>query len=353
MYTLDIVKDGCTGFFDFLVQEKKGDVVKFKALKVFANEQDSSKICHLEVNDLSYGDVVLRAEYSGVNYKDAMAVTGRGKILRHFPLIPGIDVAGIVVKSQNSLFREEDKVIMNGSGLGEIRDGGFSEYVRVPAEIVVHLPTGLSTKEAMILGTAGFTAALSLHRMETMGQTPSKGPIIITGASGGVGSCAIQILAKQGYEVIAVSGKDSQVETLKKYGAQQVIHPRDLNLGERPLEKARWAGAIDTLGGDLLAGILRHIDLWGNVACVGLAESAQLNTTVMPFILRGINLLGASSANCPMPLRKEIWNLLAGPWKPTYLEEMVNEELKLEDIPQYSEQLLARKKHGRALVILN
>ncbi|MCB0356496.1 MAG: YhdH/YhfP family quinone oxidoreductase, partial [Bdellovibrionales bacterium] len=288
----------------------------------------------------------------GVNYKDAMAVTATGKILKNFPLTPGIDVAGEIVESTSSQFKKGDKVLINGSGLGENIDGGFSEYVRAPDSIVVPLPEGLSTREAMILGTAGFTAALCVKRMEVNGQKPEMGPILVTGASGGVGSIAVQILARRGYEVVAVSGKSTAVDLLKSYGAQQVLSPSNLNLGQRPLESARWAGAIDNVGGELLAGIIRHIQLWGNVASVGLADSAQLHTTVMPFILRGVSLLGASSANCPIHLKQEIWQDLGANWKPLHLDNMINSELHLEDIREYSEQLLARQKMGRALVKL-
>ena len=326
----------------------------FKALKVFSENQQAENseahIKELDVEELSKGDVLIRSEYSGVNYKDALAVTGKGKILRSFPLIPGIDVAGEIVESQSTHLKVGDRVLVNGSGLGENRDGGFSEFVRVPAEIVVPLPSGLNTREAMTIGTAGFTAALCVKRMEINGQKPEMGPIVVTGASGGVGSIAVQILAKRGYEVLALSGKNSAVETLKKYGATEVLKPQELELGSRPLEKARWAGVIDNVGGKLLSGLARHINLWGNIACVGLAESPNLNTTVMPLILRGVSFLGASSANCPINLRNEIWKSLGKEWKPKHLEAMVNSELRLDEIYEYSDQLLARKKSGRALV---
>ncbi|MCB0389963.1 MAG: YhdH/YhfP family quinone oxidoreductase [Bdellovibrionales bacterium] len=324
--------------------------MSFKALKIFSEKPNDLKIVDLEISELTDGDVVIKSEFSSVNYKDALAVTGQGKILRQFPLIPGIDVSGEIVESSSAKFKVGDKVIVNGSGLGENRDGGFSEYVRVPADIVISLPSGLSTREAMTIGTAGFTAALCLKRMETNGQQPHQGPIIVTGASGGVGSIAVQILSKKGYEVVAVSSKDSSVEKLKKYGAKEVVKPENLNLGHRPLEKARWAGAIDNVGGELLSGIARHIDLWGNISCVGLADSPVLNTTVMPLILRGVSFLGASSANCPHSLRDEIWQDLGADWKPSYLNDIINSELSLDDITNYSEELLSRKKSGRALV---
>lgn len=330
--------------------------MKFKSLRVFANNPKlkipKAEICELELEDLSAGEVLIRAEYSCVNYKDALAVTGRGKILRKFPLNPGIDVSGTVVESNDPIIKKGCQILINGSGLGETRDGGFSEFVRVPANIVTQLPIGLSTREAMILGTAGFTSALSLKRMEINGQKPEMGPILVTGASGGVGSCAIQILAQRGYKVLAVSGKEEISAKLKKYGALQVIKPENLPLGERPLEKALWAGVIDSVGGELLSKIIPHIHLWGNVACVGLADSPILNTTVMPMILRGVSILGSSSANCPIPLKEEIWKLLAKDWKPKYLSELVNSELSLEEVISYSERLLDRKTIGRALIRL-
>ncbi len=235
-------------------------------------------------------------------------------------------------------------------GLGESYDGGYSEVLRLHADSVVPLPKGLTMRESMILGTAGFTAALALSRMETNGQTPAKGPILITGASGGVGSFSVQLFAQKGYEVVAVSGKHEAIKYLKDLGAKQVIPPSELALGPRPLEKARFGGAVDNVGGKLLAQMLAHVDLWGNVASIGLAESANLDTTVMPFILRGVSLLGASSNNTPMPLRHEIWQKLGAEWKPKFLEQIVARTIELKDLMQAFDDLLHRKVHGRILV---
>ncbi len=327
----------------------------FQALRLHALDQAPASIELLHSDQIGQkpgepGQVVIRAEYSSLNYKDALAVTGKAPILKKYPLIPGIDVAGEVIESHSSEFQLGQKVLITGCGLGEDQDGGFAEIVRAPESSVVALPQTLSSQEAMILGTAGFTAALSLYRMEENGQTPEKGPIVVTGASGGVGSFAVSILAQRGYEVIAVSGKADQRQNLLNLGAAEVLSPNALNFGHRPLEKALYAGAIDNVGGELLSGLSRHIGLWGNIACVGLAGGSDLNMTVMPFILRGVSLLGISSNNTPRPLRLQLWKLLAQQWKPKNLESFVEETLSLEDIPQASQNMLLRKTALRRLV---
>ncbi len=332
--------------------------MKYRALKIFSDPnsktKSSAKLVELDLDSLTpqENEILIKVEFSSVNYKDALAVTGKGKILKVFPLVPGIDLAGEVYHSSNQDFKTGEKVFINGCGLGESINGGFSQYACVPTSMVMHTPSGLTNKEAMSLGTAGFTAALCLKRMETNGQTPEMGPIVITGASGGVGSSAIQIFNNCGYETIAISSKRDSYEKLNFFGATKIIHPQDLKLGTRPLEKSRWAGAVDNVGGDLLEGIMRHTKLWGNIASVGLADSAKFNTTVMPMILRGVSVLGISSANCPMPLRKEIWKLLGNSWKPKHLEQIINSEISLSEISSYSNELLDRKKQGRALVNL-
>ncbi len=331
-------------------------LTKYKALRVHSIPDGSLQATPAQIEiqtldaHLPQGQVIIRTEYSSVNYKDALAVTGKGKILRQLPLTPGIDVAGTVYKSNSSLYKENDSVLVNGCGLGETQDGGFSEFVTVDQNYIVPLPSSLSPKKAMTLGTAGFTAALAVYRMEVNGQNPDFGPILVTGASGGVGMAAIQILNKKNYKVVALSHKKDLAEKLLKIGATKVINPSELDLGSRPLESVKWGGAIDNLGGKTLSGIARQTQLWGNIACIGLAESSELHTTVMPMILRGVSFLGISSANCPMPLRKKIWNLLAEEWHPQFLDEMVNSVIKLEDIPTYSERILNRETHGRALV---
>lgn len=311
-----------------------------------------SRLTPLEVDDLSPGDVVIRSEWSGLNYKDALAVTGRGRILKSFPLNPGIDVAGVVDSSADARYPAGTRVLVNGMGLGETQDGGFSEVVRVPGDWIVPLPAGLTSREAMSFGTAGFTAALTLQRMEANGQAPSTGPIVVTGASGGVGSIAVSILAARGYEVIAVSGRVEHHAYLRDLGASSVVTPDALALGTRPLESVRFGGAIDNVGGELLAGLTRHVELWGNIACVGMAASPALETTVFPLILRGVSLLGISSANCPMPLRTAIWHRLGDDLTPRHLERIAAAEVTLEDVIPACHRVLDRQHVGRVLVRL-
>ncbi len=326
--------------------------MQFKAFRVSGEGLNQGKLVHLDLDELSQGQVVIETRYSSVNYKDALAVTGQGKILRGFPRNAGIDVAGVVYSSQHPSFHIGDEVLVTGCGLGEIHDGGFAEYVRVPAEWIVPLPSGLSMREAMIYGTAGFTAGICLHRLLLNDQTPDKGPMLVTGASGGVGSLAVAMLAKLGFEVWALSGKADAKDYLLDLGAKEVIQPADLNLGKRPLESIRFGGAIDNVGGELLEGVLRHVNLWGNVASVGLAGGASFHNTVMPFILRGVSILGISSTNCPMQLRREIWGKLAGAWRPKDLEAFVTASIPLEEVENASHRLLERRSRGRTLVVM-
>jgi putative YhdH/YhfP family quinone oxidoreductase len=300
--------------------------------------------------ELSPGEVTLRVEWSGINYKDALAVTGRGRILRRFPLNAGIDAAGVVLESSDARFKAGDRALANGMGLGESHDGGFAQRLRVPADWLVPMPEGLDAREAMALGTAGFTAALAIHRMEQLGQRPGVLPIAVTGATGGVGSIAIAILAKRGYPVLAVSGRPEHAGYLRGLGAGEVRTPAELALGTRPLETARFAGAIDNVGGELLAGLTRHVDLWGQIACIGMAAAPDLQTTVFPLILRGVSLVGISSANCPMPLRTEVWNRLGGELKPPRLEGVVSRVVPLAEVLDAAPALVERQALGRILV---
>lgn len=295
------------------------------------------------------GEVLVEVHYSSVNYKDALAVTGKGKILRKIPLIPGIDFSGVIAESKSSKWKPGTSVIVTGCGYGEDFDGGFSTHAIASENHIVQLPSGLSHREAMILGTAGFTAALALMRMEQNAQTPAMGPVVVTGASGGVGMIALDILRKAGYQTVAVSGKKDQHPLLKEIGATTTCTPEELKLGARPLESVRWGGAIDNVGGETLAGILKHVQLWGNVASIGLAEGANLSTTVMPFILRGVSLLGASSNNCPMNMRHEIWRKLSTDWKPN-LEKIFHKEIGLSETSAFCEEMLNRKSFGRTIV---
>jgi NADPH2:quinone reductase len=309
-----------------------------------------TKLEQMHISELSPGEVIIEVHYSGVNYKDALAVTGKGKILKKFPLNGGIDASGLVMESHDPRFSPGQEVLVNGCGIGESHDGGYSEILRVSADSVVPLPEGLSLREAMILGTAGFTASLALHRMEQNGQHPAKGKILITGASGGVGSFATQIFSQAGYSVTAVSGKHDAHKYLLSLGAQEVVSPAELNLGHRPLESARFGGAVDNVGGKMLAQVLAHVDLWGNVASIGMAESAELHTTVMPFILRGVSLLGASSNNTTRDLRHELWKKLATTWKPKNLETVHTRTVDLQGLAGACEDLINRKSLGRTLV---
>lgn len=307
---------------------------------------------NIGIDDLSEGEVTIRTAWSSVNYKDALAGTGKGKILRKQPLTGGIDCAGVVVASEDNRFKEGDEVLVTGCGLSETRDGGYSRFLRLRAADVVPLPSGLSMREAMALGTAGFTAALCLHRMEANGQAPGDGPIVVTGASGGVGSVAINLLKAAGYEVHAISGKVEQFSYLESLGASQCISRHDLHWGQRPLEKSRWAGCIDNVGGDMLSGITRIIHPWGNIASCGMAGGIALQTTVMPFILRGVSVLGISSANCPYETRVVLWNKLAGAWKPPMLDTICNSEITVEQLPEAFETMLAGNSLGRTVVSL-
>ena len=324
-----------------------------RAFRIHKDDQGyRSGIETLPVSDLSDGDLTVRVDWSSINYKDALAATGRGSILRKFPLSGGIDMAGTVVASATDRFGEGDGVIVTGCGLSETRDGGYSEYLRVDSASAVPLPSGLTTREAMILGTAGFTAALCLYRMEANGQTPASGPIVVTGASGGVGSIAINLLTHAGYEVHAISGKIGEFDRLEQLGARQCISRHDLHWGQNPLEKAIWAGCIDNVGGDMLAGICRVIQLWGNVACCGMAGDQGLHTTVFPMILRGVSLLGISSANCPYEIRRILWDRLANEWKPPLLNEILTREVRMEDMVPVFDLMLRGGSRGRTLVMV-
>lgn len=325
--------------------------MNFLACRVFNQSGEvSHQLTEMSVDELSAGDVVIKVHYSSVNYKDALAATGRGKILKQFPLNAGIDLAGEVISSESDEFKQGDKVLVNGCGLGEQFDGGLAQVARVKSEFVIPMPDGLDAKSAMALGTAGFTAALALHRMQQNDQTREKGPIVVTGASGGVGSVAVNILSSQGYEVIAVSGREQYRSFLKQLGANQVVSIDDLKLGSKPLEGGRFGGVIDNVGGELLSQLLAHVNLWGNVASIGLADSAKLSATVFPFILRGVSLLGVSSTNCPMSLRKDIWQRLGSDLKPDALDSIITDDVALKDVSSVFTDILDRKRYGRVVI---
>jgi putative YhdH/YhfP family quinone oxidoreductase len=325
----------------------------FHAYRIHA-ERDAHRagIEQLRVDNLSPGEVVVKVAYSSVNYKDALAGTGKGKILRESPLNGGIDVAGYVAASSDKQFKEGDQVLCTGCGLSETRDGGYAEYARLQSKWTIRLPAGLTLRDSMILGTAGFTAALSLYRMQQNGQVPQMGPIVVTGASGGVGSLALDILTRAGYDAHAISGKLEHFDDLIALGAKQCISRKDLYWGRRPLETSHWAGAIDNVGGDMLSGLTRVIHPYGNIACCGLAANHELQTTVMPFIIRGVSLLGIASAGTARDVRDEIWEHLGSDWKPAHLERIATREVGLNELPGIFDIMLAGGSFGRTLVKL-
>jgi len=303
----------------------------------------------LEIDDLSPGQVLVRAQWSSVNYKDALAGTGKGRILRRFPLVGGIDVAGIVAASSDPAWREGDAVLATGCGLSETRDGGYSQYVRLESSAVIAQPPGLSPREAMILGTAGFTAALALLRLHDNRLTPDHGPLAVTGASGGVGSLAVDIFSRAGHDVHAISGKADQADWLRSIGAAEVL-PRQVLADSGPLQSARFGGGLDNAGGPMLASLLAQTVPYGSVVSAGLAASPALDMTVMPFILRGVSLLGVSSANAPRALREQVWQKLGGAWKPAHLDTICTREIALADLPDVFDGMLAGGSLGRTVV---
>jgi acrylyl-CoA reductase (NADPH) len=325
---------------------------RFRAFRIHNDARGHrSGIEYISLDDLSPGEIVIRTAYSSVNYKDALAGTGEGRILRRFPLVGGIDVAGHVVASADPRFREGDAVLVTGCGLSETRDGGYAEYARVEAEWAIGLPAGLTLRESMILGTAGFTAALALFRMQENRQVPSLGPLCVTGATGGVGMLAIDIFRRAGFDVHAVSGKAEQAEFLRSLGASEVL-ARDALATTRALESARFGGGLDNVGGPMLASLLAQTSPNGNVASAGLAATSELATTVMPFIIRGVSLLGVASAGTPSAIREELWRRLASDWKPAHLERICTREVGLDGLPEVFATMLRGGSFGRTLVRL-
>lgn len=299
---------------------------------------------------LSPGEVLVKVAYSSVNYKDALAGTGKGRILRRYPLNGGIDVAGHVVASTDPAIREGDAVLCTGSGLSETRDGGYGQYARLDADWTVPLPQGLSLRESMIIGTAGFTAALALLRMQDNRQTPALGPIAVTGASGGVGQLAIDIFSRAGYEVHAISGKPDHFDALRQLGASQCIDRHQLAFGDKPMDSARFGGALDNVGGKMLGGLLPLLSPYGNVALCGNAGGVAFDSTVLPFIIRGVSLLGIASAGTARNLRDRIWQHLASDWKPQKLDRIATAEVGLDELPGVFARMLAGDSFGRTIV---
>ena len=324
---------------------------KFRAYRI--NEQDGKVVAGFEdlsIDDLTEGNVVVKVSHSTINYKDALAATGAGKILRRYPLNGGIDLAGTVVSSDDAKFQPGTPVLVNGCGLSETVDGGYSEYARIDSKSLVPIPDGLNAAQAMQLGTAGYTAALAIHRMEQNGQLPENGPVVVTGATGGVGSVATDMLAGRGYDVVAVTGKVSEERYLRNLGASRILLRDQIDFGKRPLEKAQWAGAIDNLGGDYLTWLTRTVDYGGNIASIGLAASPALNTTVVPFILRAVCLLGINSVDTPRDLRLAVWSRIAGDLKPRHLDAISEQTVEFADLPEYFQAYLDGNVTGRTVI---
>ena len=323
----------------------------FKALLI--EERDgkvSSGFVRMDESQLDVGTVTIKVAYSSINYKDALAATGAGKIIRRFPCVGGIDLSGTVIESADARFRPGDQVIATSFDIGVAHHGGYAEMARVPGDWVVPLPEGLSLYDAMALGTAGFTAALGIVRMEENGLSPSKGPVIVTGATGGVGSLAVDMLARIGYHVVALTGKESEADYLRGLGAAEVLLRQNLDLSKiRPLDRARWAGAVDNLGGDVLAWIASTMEQGGTIASIGLAASMSLNTTVAPFILRGVSLLGVDSGYIREPYRSGVWQRLASDLRPPHLSAM-SRRIPFDDLPATFGEYIAGRAKGRVVV---
>jgi acrylyl-CoA reductase (NADPH) len=328
-------------------------MTKFQAFRVFEeNGKIAGRAVEMDLDELAPGEVVFKTAYSSVNFKDALAGTGTGgKIIRKYPLVGGIDSAGVVVSSSDARFKAGDEVICTSYDFGVAHDGGYAGYCRAPADWIVPLPAGLTLFEAMALGTAGYTAGLAMELLELNGMAPGKGKVAVNGATGGVASLAIAMLAKLNFQVTAITGKDAEHGFLKKLGAAEVL-PRDkLEMGTRPLEKTLWAAAFDSVGGEQLGWLTRTMQQAGLIASFGNAGGIELKTTVLPFILRGVRLIGVDSAATPMPLRRKVWGRLASDLKPPRLDEIAH-SITLDDLPGYFERMLKGQIRGRAVVEL-
>ena len=323
---------------------------EYKALVINeVNAAFEQTIQTLHIDNLPKGDVLVKVHYSSINYKDALSATGNKGITKKYPHTPGIDAAGEVVSSLDDKFKVGDKVIVTGYDLGMNTSGGFGQYIRVPSEWVVQLPEGLSLKESMIIGTAGFTAGISVLRLSALVK-PSDGKIMVSGATGGVGSVALSLLSKLGYQTVAISGKETEYPFLRKLGAAEILPRADFQeVDKRPMLSAQYAGAIDTVGGPILENILKTLQPLGAVTTCGSVSATQLNMTVFPFILRGISLIGISAQNYPGALREPLWIKLATDWKPDNLLELYS-EIRLEDIPETVALILQGKLKGRTIV---
>lgn len=325
----------------------------FRAFRIFADGgKIAGRVVELTPGELSAGEVVFRTAYASVNYKDALAATGAGgRIIRSFPRIGGIDAAGTVMSSADSRFRAGDEVICTSFDFGVGHDGGYSQVCRAPADWVVPLPKGLTLHEAAALGVAGYTAGLAVELLELNGMAPNNGKVLVNGATGGVATLAIDMLARLGYHVVAMTGKEAEHGFLKKLGAQEALPRHPAEPGARPLEKALWAAAFDSVGGESLAWLTRTMQPDGLIASFGNAGGIEFKTTVLPFILRGVRLIGVNSGETPMPLRRKIWGRLAADLKPRHLDDIAR-VISLDDLPGYFERMLKGQIRGRAVVKL-
>ncbi|MEK3714554.1 acrylyl-CoA reductase family protein [Paenibacillus sp. FSL R7-0333] len=326
----------------------------FQALVVDKTEPFSVEVRPVSLQELPAGEVLIKVAYSSVNYKDGLASIPNGNIVRNYPFIPGIDLSGMVVSSKDSRFREGQSVIATSYGIGVSHFGGFSEYARIPADWVVELPEGLTLREAMIYGTAGFTAAMSVQALEAQGMTPDQGKVLVTGATGGVGGAATAILAKLGYLVTASTGRIEEAGYLQELGAAEVISREEVaGTAVKPLDKQLWQAAVDSVGGAPLAAVLSKIAYGGAVAASGLTAGTAVPTTVLPFILRGVSLLGIDSVACPMETRTKLWQRMAGDMKPEVLDTLVDREISLTELPVALQDILQSGTRGRVLVRLS
>jgi NADPH2:quinone reductase len=324
----------------------------FQALRVYEeNGKPAARVVAATLTELDPGEVLIRTAYSSVNYKDALAVTGAGKVIRRFPCIAGIDSAGTVVESSDARFKPGDAVIATSYDLGVAHDGGLAQYVRAKADWVVPLPQGLTLYEAMALGTAGYTAGLAIELAERNELAPGRGKVLVNGATGGVASLVIDMLAKLGYQVSALTGKVTENAYLRALGAAEVLDRSQTELGTRPLERSLWAGAFDSVGGEQLGWLTRTMQQNGVIAAFGNAGGIELKTTVLPFILRGVRLIGVDTGYTPMPLRRKVWERLASDLKPRHLDTVAH-RIALAEVPAYCAQMLAGRIRGRAVVAL-
>lgn len=323
----------------------------FRAYRIHQEQgKASGRMETITLDDLTPGEVVIKVAYSSINFKDALAATGAGKILRRYPLVGGIDLAGAVVSSTAAAFQPGQKVLVTGCGMSETRDGGYAQYARLPSDAIIPLPPHLDEFQVMALGTAGYTAALAIHRMEQNGQLPEQGEVAVTGATGGVGSVAIDLLAGRGYRAVAISAKTDADRYLMDLGAARILRLAALDKSAKPLQEMRWAGAIDNLGGDTLDWLIRTTQPQGNVASIGMAASVELRTTVLPFILRGVNLLGINSSATPPALRREVWRRLSSDLAPRRLDKLVARTIDFAQLPEAFDAYLQGRVIGRTVV---